>query len=325
MFRDVRRVSASVDASAGSEAAREARALAVDVVDAVLVVGAGPAGRAAAEAAQRAGAPVILIDKSAPAVAPGPGAEPTRLRPGQAGSPVPIVPAFAVDLVVRKDDLAGVLLLAGESMVLLAPRACVLATGGIEGLFIDVPQTGDGFAMAARVGLPVEGAFGATIDIDAATGAGRVRQGLRVRGGATRVRGLYAAGAVTGDRGPEGATREGAWAGTQAAKGSRGAPVHPGPPPARPPIDSPLPPGFAAPKWAKLRETVRQGLMRPAEAVPVLLRLKGEADDFARSRWDTDLYALRNACEVALQVMRTRQGAGAGRGEARADRTGARR
>ncbi|MGH8103545.1 MAG: L-aspartate oxidase [bacterium] len=75
-------------------------------------------------------------------------------------------------------------------------------------------------------------------------------------------------------------------------------------------LDQPLPPGFANAKFTRLRDIMWQfvGLKRMKEglerAFMEILKLKGEADDFARFRLDPDLIVLKNACYVASIICR---------------------
>ncbi|MFC7153916.1 L-aspartate oxidase [Halomarina halobia] len=81
---------------------------------------------------------------------------------------------------------------------------------------------------------------------------------------------------------------------------------------APPPLDDdpPLPPAFAADKFARLRRIVGEhlGLERDPDGLrrarAALRRLKGEADAYCRTRTSRDLYELRAACVTALLVAR---------------------
>lgn len=242
----------------------------------VLVIGAGRAGRAAARAAEEAGAAVTLVDK----------------RDG----------VFAVDLVVRDGAFAAAVLLEGGAFRVARAGACVLATGGVDGLFVPSPATGDGLAIAARAGA-------ALTDLhlfEERETPPRLLGGVRVADGLTSIERLFAAGGVARATGAT-AEEEGRLAG-EAAASARGSSPAPGRVAARPAIDEPLPPGFADAKFARLRDTMTRHLGEPAKAIPLVLRLKGEADDFARARPDPDLYALQNACEAAMLILKARRG-----------------
>lgn len=256
----------------------------------ILVLGLGRTGRAAAESARLAdpALDVLGVDKQ-----PSPSAAPGIAR---------LQPAFAIDLVHDRNEVRGALVLAEGRFELVGAKVVVLATGGLRGLRTSAPQTGDGLAMASRAGVAVDWAA-ARITVDPDPSA-QSREG---EAGRTSMRNLFAAGEVAGqaDERAEAAGRE---VGAQAARAAGGlrTPLVPSRLPLRAEVDSPLPAGFAEPKWARLRDLVTLATREPAAAMPGLLRLKGEADDFARGRPDPELYALQNACEVALALARAK-------------------
>lgn len=135
--------------------------------------------------------------------------------------------------------------------------------------------------------------------------------------GRTRVPNLYAIGEVSctgihgADRLASTSLLEGLVWGTRAGQDAAGAPGGPLPDPQDicevcvECLDQPLPRGFAEQKFLRLKtlmwnfvglKRTRAGLER---AFIEILKLKGEADDFARFRLDPDLLSLRNACLVA--------------------------
>ncbi|MGQ0535435.1 MAG: L-aspartate oxidase [Methanobacteriota archaeon] len=137
--------------------------------------------------------------------------------------------------------------------------------------------------------------------------------------GATGVPGLYAAG-ETAATGVHGANRlastsllEGlVWGLAAGRAASEEARRHP--PRAREvphaDIDEPLPEGFLAPKWDRLRRLLWKdvGVLRTqvglSEATSGLLQLRGEVESFAHGRLEADLWSLKNACTVGLLIAR---------------------
>jgi hypothetical protein len=51
-------------------------------------------------------------------------------------------------------------------------------------------------------------------------------------------------------------------------------------------------------------EAATRGELPRERALVDLHRLKGEADEFSRARADLELFSLRNACEVAILLLR---------------------
>lgn len=252
----------------------------------VLVVGAGAAGRAVAGAASVAGAHVALLDKA------------ESIAPGLPASVHPLPGAFAVDLVVDEGRLVGVLLLDAGILRVLRASSVVLATGGISGLFVPSPATGDGLAIAARAGVRLDGLDRLAFDGNSV----RLDGGIAVDAdGRASLPGLFAAGSAAFPR-PDPARV------ARAAAAAVGLPPAPGHLRMRPAIDEPLPPGFVDVKLDRLRRTMRETWEEPEKAIPLVLRLKGEADDFARARPQPELYELQDACEAAMLLLKARRG-----------------
>ncbi len=246
----------------------------------VLVVGAGPTGRALTKHLRDANRTVTVVDADGRDDA----------HRGLAG-----------DLLLTDDGrAAGAQVLEGVGeRTLLRARAVVLATGGVHGLYPDGPDhaVGSGLVLAQRAGATVhpnlkwpdgdapELAAGVTTD-----DAGR-----------TAVPGLYAAGTLAGGVDPrhvaEAILADLADAPDDAPKvGS----VHLGSD-----IDSPLPEGFTRVKLDRLRELMHHHLGPDGprdldKARSHLHRLKGEADAFGRARLDPDLWSFRFATEAAI-------------------------
>lgn len=171
----------------------------------------------------------------------------------------------------------------------------VLATGNVGGLFPggDWRASGDGLAIAHRAGLPLAKPHFV---------GGELRASIPCKpDGSTDVGGLFVAGSLGSDRpDPERLARA-------AIQRSREGAEPFGPYRAQPPIDAPLPAGFADVKFDRLRALVQgavSGGLPKERALAELHRLKGEADDFSRARADLQLFSLQNACEVALLLLR---------------------
>ena len=119
--------------------------------------------------------------------------------------------------------------------------------------------------------------------------------------GATPIRGLFVQGHLAADApAPEATARA-------AIRASRHGSPALGPYKMQAPIDAPLPAGFAAVKFERLRlimQALMDGKMDAETARMALHRLKGEADEYARARVDAELFSFQNACEVALLIVR---------------------
>lgn len=257
----------------------------------VLIVGGGNEGIAAAEAAVEAGARALVLEKLATAD------DSSRAVRAVAGTMV-------LDIILSDDgEVAGALVVdeAANEVRPVRAKSVVIATGGIAALYpggeLLPAATGDGFAMAHRAGADLADfrvAFGELPELPHVAG-GVVAD----PDGATRVPGLFVAGAVAVSR------AVGSAAGLRAA--------HEAPREFRafgdyavmPNIDSPLPRGFAQVKMERLRALMMRHLgpdgPKDLERGRIELhKLKGEADDFARARVDAELLSFKNACEVAV-------------------------
>lgn len=209
-----------------------------------------------------------------------------------------------VDLILSEHGIvAGALVArphptaAGAPLVVEPIRApvVVLATGNVGGLFPsgDWRASGDGLAIAHRAGLSLTKPHMVGAELRAAVPC--------KPDGATDLKGLFVAGSLGSDRPePERVARAAILRSREGAEPF-------GPYRVQPPIDSPLPEGFAAVKFERLRVVV-DGALRGAipheRAMMDLHRLKGEADEFARARVDLQLFSLQNACEVAILLLK---------------------
>ena len=196
-------------------------------------------------------------------------------------------------LVARTDPSAG-----GAPLRVEPIRApvVVLATGNVGGLFPngDWRSSGDGLAIAHRAGL-------------ALTKPHMVGEELRAAvpckpDGSTELPGLFVAGSLGSDRpDPQKVARAAILRSREGAEPF-------GPYRVQPPIDSPLPQGFADVKFERLRAVVVKavrGELPRERALAELHRLKGEADEFSRARVDLQLFSLQNACEVAILLLKS--------------------
>lgn len=259
--------------------ARPASAPVVVLETGVIVAGTGYAGSAVARAlASDPGdnAPYTLLDK----------------RHGE----------MLLDLVLSESgrEVAGALVARGGEVVPLRAPVVVLATGNVGGLFPggDWMSSGDGLVLAHRAGL----ALSKPHVVEA-------EQGIELRAsvpckpdGSTALPGLFVAGSLGSDRpDPERVARAAILRSREGAEPMGPSRVHPT-------IDSPLPEGFARPKFDRLRAVVERavkGELPRERALVELHRLKGEADEFSRARVDLELFSLQNACEAAILLLKS--------------------
>lgn len=206
-----------------------------------------------------------------------------------------------LDLILSDTGVVAGALVAREGRVepLRAP-VVVLATGNVSGLFPggDWKASGDGLAIAHRAGLALSKPHLVKLE----SGAQELRSSVPCKAdGASALSGLFVAGSLGSDRPtPEKLARAAIVRSRQGAEPF-------GPYALQPAIDSPLPEGFAEVKFERLRAVVDKavrGEMPRERAFIELHKLKGEADEFSRARVDVQLYSLRNACEVALLLLR---------------------
>ena len=201
-----------------------------------------------------------------------------------------------VDIILSEQGtVAGALVARGGKVEPIRAPVIVLATGNVGGLFPngDWRASGDGLAIAHRAGL-------------ALTKPHMVGEELRAAipckpDGQTDLKGLFVAGSLGSDR-PDAEKL----ARAAILRSREGADPF-GPYRVQPPIDSPLPEGFADVKFERLRTVVDQavrGAIRRERALMELHRLKGEADEFSRARVDLQLFSLQNACEVAILLLK---------------------
>lgn len=262
----------------------------------VLVVGAGRSGLAAAKAAATRGVRVLLLEK----------------RPDFEGehAPVPTLTGhMALDLILDADHerVAGVLCVTEDgAAVPVKAGAVILAAGAPDGLFPGAAKprnTGDALAMALRIPLELPAqqvlAKGARFEVQGGVptdGAGR-----------TPMRGLYAVGGCASQR------EEGAPTGVLAATDLPKEAPRLGDYRVLPDIDSPIPPAFSEHKLQRVRELMARAFGEPpmpaVDALVLMHRLKGEADDFARARLDLHLKSFQNATEVGVLLLKARAGA----------------
>lgn len=244
----------------------------------IVVAGTGYAGSAVARAladVKSGSAPFVLLDKAH----------------GE----------MLLDVILSDDgSVAGALVVRDGEVVPIRAPVVILATGNVSGLFRggDWKASGDGLAVAHRAGLPLCKPH--LVEVD---GASELRSSVPCGpDGATELPGLFVAGSLGSDR-PDAArlakaailrSREGADAlGAYAVQ---------------PAIDSPLPAGFSQVKFDRLRAIMAKAVSGEMERERVLVelhRLKGEADEFSRARVDLELFSLRNACEVAILLLKT--------------------
>ncbi|HET6405850.1 MAG TPA: hypothetical protein VFH78_14500, partial [Candidatus Thermoplasmatota archaeon] len=202
-----------------------------------------------------------------------------------------------VDVILSEHGVvAGVLLArAGKVEPVRAP-VVILATGNVGGLFPGGAwrASGDGLAIAHRAGLALTKPH---------VVGGELRAAIPCKpDGSTEIKGLYVAGSLGSDRPePERVAR------AAIVRSREGAEPF-GPYRVQPPIDAPLPEGFADVKFDRLRAVVDKavrGELPRERALAELHRLKGEADEFSRARVDLQLFSLQNACEVAILLLKS--------------------
>lgn len=204
---------------------------------------------------------------------------------------------MVVDIILseRGDHVAGALIARAGAVEPVRAPVVVLATGNVGGLFPggDWRASGDGLAIAHRVGLPLTKPHMVGAELRAAIPC--------KPDGSTDLKGLFVAGSLGSDRpDPEKLARA-------AIVRSRDGAEPFGPYRVQAPIDSPLPEGFADVKFERLRAVVDgavTGRVPKERALMDLHRLKGEADEFARARVDLPLFSLQNACEVAILLLK---------------------
>ena len=201
-----------------------------------------------------------------------------------------------VDVILSPTGIvAGALVARNGAVEPLRAPVVVLATGNVGGLFPngDWRASGDGLAIAHRAGLPLAKPHFVGEELRAAIPC--------KPDGSTEIDGLFVAGSLGSDRPePERLARAAILRSREGAEPF-------GPYRVQPPIDSPLPEGFADVKFDRLRAIVSKAVADeiPRErALAELHRLKGEADEFARARVDLQLFSLQNACEVALLLLK---------------------
>lgn len=239
----------------------------------VIVAGAGYAGSAVLRELAKGNAPYILLDKAHGEM------------------------LYDIVLSPDGDEVAGALVVRDGRLEPMRAPAVVLATGGLQGLFPggDWRASGDGLAIAHRAGLQLSQPV-----LDPERG---LHAGIPCKAdGSTALPGLFVAGSLGADRpDPAKVARAAVLRSRQGAE-----PL--GPHHEHPTIDDPLPAGFSAVKFDRLRalcERVLRAERADARALSELHRLKGEADEFARARTDLELFSLQNACEVALLLARS--------------------
>lgn len=205
-----------------------------------------------------------------------------------------------VDVILSESGVvAGALVARNGHIEAVRAPVVVLATGNVSGLFPggDWKASGDGLAIAHRAGLPL-----ARAHLVANGASQELRSSVPCKpDGSTALSGLFVAGSLGSDR-------------PDAEKLARAAIVRSregaepfGPYAVQPAIDAPLPPGFAQVKFDRLRAIVDKavrGELPRERALVELHRLKGEADEFSRARVDLELFSLRNACEVAILLLK---------------------
>jgi hypothetical protein len=207
-----------------------------------------------------------------------------------------------VDLIMSESGVvAGALVARGGQVEPVRAPVVVLATGNVGGLFPggDWRSSGDGLAIAHRAGL----ALTRPVMVELEDGRPELRSSIACKpDGTTAVKGLFVAGSLGSDRpDPEKLARAAIVRSREGAEPFGPYAVHPT-------IDSPLPEGFAAVKFDRLRVVVDRavrGELPREKALVELHRLKGEADEFARARVDLELFSLQNACEVALLLLKS--------------------
>jgi hypothetical protein len=239
----------------------------------IIVAGTGYAGSAVLRELARGNAPYILLDKAHGEM------------------------LYDVILSVDGTEVAGALVLRDGRLEPIRAPAVVLATGGIAGLLPggDWRHSGDGLVIAHRAGIQLTQPL---VDPE---------RGLHASvpckpDGATALKGFFVAGSLGSDR-PDPAKL----AKAAILRSRQGAPEM-GPHHEHPTIDDPLPKGFTAVKFERLRAVCDKALRGSApdpRALTELHRLKGEADEFARARTDAELFSLQNACEAALLLLRS--------------------
>lgn len=201
-----------------------------------------------------------------------------------------------VDVILSEHAVVagGLVLRDGRVEPVRAP-VVVLATGNVGGLFPggDWRSSGDGLAIAHRAGLALTKPHLVGTELRAAIPC--------KPDGGTDLKGLFVAGSLGSDRpDPERVAR------AAIVRSREGAEPF-GPYKVQPTIDSPLPAGFAAVKFDRLRAVVEKAVTGAApreRTLQELHKLKGEADEFARARVDLELFSLQNACEVALLLLK---------------------
>lgn len=243
----------------------------------IVVAGTGYAGSAVARAlaeVKSGSAPYILLDK----------------RHGE----------MLLDVILSEGgEVAGALVVRDGEVVPIRAAAVVLATGNVSGLFPrgDWTASGDGLAIAHRAGLDLSRPH--LVEVE---GAQELRASVQCKSdGSTGLPGLLVGGTLASDR-PDPAKLAKA-----AILRSREGAEPLGPYPVHPTVDSPLPAGFSQVKFDRLRSIMDKALRDelPRERVLIELhRLKGEADEFSRARVDLELFSLRNACEVAILLIK---------------------